>query len=342
VGLGTDLPSADNLPQQEVFLTATIPVRIDHFADLFEAIVSNVERVVQGKREVIELVVMSLMAEGHVLIEDVPGVGKTLLAKSLARSLDCRFNRVQFTPDLLPSDITGVSIWDRAASEFEFKPGAIFANIILGDEINRAGPKTQAALLEAMEELQVTVDGVTRALPPPFIVIATQNPLEHEGTYPLPESQLDRFMMRLVVGYPVHGKEMEMLETHGRHSSFDDLGAVATSDDVLELSDIARNIHVANSLQAYIVDVVEATRRHSELLLGASPRAALHLQRVARVRAAMHRRDFATPDDIKAIARPVLEHRMILRPEALMRGSTVGEVIDSVLQHVRIPGGRAG
>jgi MoxR-like ATPase len=323
-------------------LTATIPVRIDRFADLFEAIVSNVEKVVQGKREVIELVVMSLMAEGHVLIEDVPGVGKTLLAKSLARSLDCRFNRVQFTPDLLPSDITGVSIWDRAATEFEFKPGAIFANIILGDEINRAGPKTQAALLEAMEELQVTVDGVTRALPPPFIVIATQNPLEHEGTYPLPESQLDRFMMRLVVGYPVHGKEMEMLETHGRHSSLDDLGAIATANDVLELADIARNIHVATSLQAYIVDVVEATRRHSELLLGASPRAALHLQRVARVRAAMQRRDFATPDDIKAIARPVLEHRMMLRPEALMRGTTVGDVIDSVLQHVRIPGGRTG
>jgi MoxR-like ATPase len=323
-------------------LTSTIPVGIDRFADVFEAIVSNIERVIRGKRYVIELVVMSLMAEGHVLIEDVPGVGKTLLAKSLARSIDCRFHRVQFTPDLLPSDITGVSIWDRAKTEFVFKPGAIFANVILGDEINRAGPKTQAALLEAMEERQVTVDGVTRSLPPPFMVVATQNPLEHEGTYPLPESQLDRFMMRLVVGYPVHGKEVEILETHGTHSSFDTLQPVTTSDDVLELTDIARAVHVANSLQDYIVDVVEATRRHGELLLGASPRAALHLQRVARVRAAMHLRDFATPDDIKAVARPVLEHRMVLRPEALMRGTTVSEVIDAVLRHVRVPGGRSG
>lgn len=323
-------------------MTSTVSVRIDRFADVFEAISSNVERVIQGKREVIELVIMSLMAEGHVLIEDVPGVGKTLLAKSLARSIDCRFHRVQFTPDLLPSDITGVSIWDRAKNEFVFKPGAIFANIILGDEINRAGPKTQAALLEAMEELQVTVDGVTRVLPPPFMVIATQNPLEHEGTYPLPESQLDRFMMRLVVGYPVHGKEMEILETHGTRSTFDDLQPVATSDDVLDLVGIAQSVHVASALQSYIVDIVEATRRHGELLLGASPRAALHLQRIARVRAATQRRDFATPDDIKAIARPVLEHRMVLRPEALMRGTTVDEVIDAVLHHVRVPVGRSG
>lgn len=325
-------------------MVTTIPARerIDRFADLFEAIASNVETVIQGKREIIELIAMSLMADGHVLIEDVPGVGKTLLAKSLARSLDCRFHRVQFTPDLLPSDITGVSIWDRAKTEFIFKPGAIFANIVLGDEINRAGPKTQAALLEAMEELQVTVDGVTRPLPPPFMVIATQNPLEHEGTYPLPESQLDRFMMRLVVGYPTYEKEIQMLETHGTHSSFDDLKPMATAEDVREMSEIARHIHVAGSLQGYIVDVVEATRRHGELLLGASPRAALHLQRVARVRAAMQRRDFATPDDIKALARPVLEHRMVLRPEALMRGTTVAEVIDSVLRHVRVPGSRSG
>ncbi|HDL48871.1 MAG TPA: MoxR family ATPase, partial [Actinobacteria bacterium] len=190
--------------------------------------------------------------------------------------------------------------------------------------------------------LQVTVDGVTRPLPPPFMVIATQNPLEHEGTYPLPESQLDRFMMRLVVGYPTHSKEIQILETHGTHSSFDDLKPMATAEDVREMGEIARNIHVAGSLQAYIVDVVEATRRHGELLLGASPRAALHLQRVARVRAAMQRRDFVSPDDIKALARPVLEHRMVLRPEALMRGTTVAEVIDSVLRHVRVPGSRSG
>lgn len=321
-------------------MTTTTPVsdQIDRLADLFESIVSNVETVIQGKREVIELITMAMLAEGHVLIEDVPGVGKTLLAKSLATSIDCRFHRVQFTPDLLPSDITGVSIWDRETSEFVFKPGAIFANIVLGDEINRAGPKTQAALLEAMEELQVTVDGITRRLPLPFMVIATQNPLEHEGTYPLPESQLDRFMMRLVVGYPTHDKEREMLATHGVHSAFEDLRPVAHGDDVQTMADVARRIHIAGSLQSYIVDIVQATRRHGEILLGASPRAALHLQRMARVRAATRRRDFATPDDIKAIARPVLEHRMVLRPEAQIRGTTMVEVIESVLHHVRVPG----
>jgi len=319
-------------------LTTTVPTEIDQFADRFASIVANIETVIQGKRDVIELVTMCLLAEGHALIEDVPGVGKTLLAKSLARSIDCRFHRVQFTPDLLPSDITGVSIWDRTSGDFVFKPGAIFANIVLGDEINRAGPKTQAALLEAMEELQVTVDGITRPLDPPFMVIATQNPLEHEGTYPLPESQLDRFMMRLVIGYPIHAKEMEVLQTHGVHSSYDSLQPVTSAAEIEAMADVARRIHVAPSLQGYIVDLMEETRRHGELLLGASPRAALHLQRVARVRAAMHRRDFVTPDDIKAVAIPVLEHRMVLRPEAQMRGVTVADVIDGILHHLRVPG----
>lgn len=314
--------------------------RIDWFTERFEAIVSNIERVIQGKREVIEMITMCLIAKGHVLIEDVPGVGKTLLAKSLARSIDCRFNRVQFTPDLLPSDVTGVSIWDRQKSDFVFKPGAIFANIVLGDEINRASPKTQAALLEAMEERQVTVDGVTRPLEPPFMVGATQNPLEHEGTYPLPESQLDRFMMRLVVGYPVRAKELEILETHGIRSTYEDLEPVVTGEEVLEMAEIASNVHVAPSIQGYIVDLVEATRRHGELMLGASPRAALHLQRVARVRAAIDGREYVTPDDIKAVAGPVLEHRMVIRPEAHMRGTTISDVLDTVLHHLRVPGSR--
>lgn len=317
------------------------PDRIEWFSGRFESIVTNIEKVIQGKREVIEHAAMCLIAEGHALIEDVPGVGKTLLAKSLARSIDCGFNRVQFTPDLLPSDVTGVSIWDRQKAEFVFKPGAIFTNIVLGDEINRASPKTQAALLEAMEERQVTVDGVTRPLPRPFMVGATQNPLEHEGTYPLPESQLDRFMMKLVIGYPVRAKELEILETHGIRSTYEDLRPVVTGDEVLTMVDVANHVHVAASIRGYIVDLVEATRRHGELLLGASPRAALHLQRLARVRASVDGREYVTPDDIKALASPVLEHRMAIRPEAQMRGTKMREVLDSVLHHLRVPGTRA-
>ena len=312
--------------------------RVDWFASRFDAVASNMETVIQGKRSVIELVLMCLVAEGHVLIEDVPGVGKTLLAKSLARSVDCTFHRIQFTPDLLPSDVTGVSVWDRQRSEFAFKPGAIFANILVGDEINRASPKTQAALLEAMEERQVTVDGVTRLLPPPFMVVATQNPLEHEGTYPLPEAQLDRFTMRVTIGYPTREKELEMLDTHGIRSTFLDLEPVITASEVMELVEIARQIHVAPSVKGYIVDVIERTREHEELLLGASPRSALAMQRLARARAAAQGREFVTPDDIKALAHPVLEHRMALRPEAQMRGTSIPEVIASVLRNLPVPG----
>lgn len=310
---------------------------ISWFADRFESIAANVERVIQGKRPVIDQVLICLVAEGHVLVEDVPGVGKTALAKSLARSIDCTFNRIQFTPDLLPSDVTGVSVWDRQASEFSFKPGAIFANIVVGDEINRASPKTQAALLEAMEERQVTVDGTTRMLPGPFMVVATQNPLEHEGTYPLPEAQLDRFMMRVKVGYPDRAKELEMLDTHAVRSTFHDLAPVVHAEDVLAMIDVARQVHVSPAIKGYIIDVVGATRTHGEVLLGASPRSALYLQRAARAHAAVDRRDFVTPDDIKAIALPILEHRMVLRPEANMRGLRVREVIDSVLKSLAVP-----
>jgi MoxR-like ATPase len=314
---------------------------VEWFAASFDGIVSNIETVIQGKREPIEQLLMCLVAEGHVLIEDVPGVGKTLMAKSLARSIGCDFNRIQFTPDLLPSDVTGVSIWDRQRGEFVFKPGAIFANIVVGDEINRASPKTQAALLEAMEERQVTVDGKTRPLPPPFMVVATQNPIEHEGTYPLPEAQLDRFTMRVGIGYPSRQKELEMLETHGLQSSFLDLQEVVSEAELLDMIDVARHIHVAGAVKAYVVDVVDATRRHPDMLLGASPRSSLHLQRVARARAAAEGRQYVTPDDIKVLAGPVLEHRLAFRPEAQMRGVTTAEVLEAVLSSVRVPVVRA-
>ena len=311
---------------------------LNWFAEQFDAIAGNIERVIQGKRDVVDLVVMSMVSEGHVLVEDVPGVGKTLLAKSLARSIHCSFQRVQFTPDLLPSDITGVSVWDRERGAFVFRPGPVFANIVLGDEINRASPKTHAALLEAMEERQVTVDGITRELAPPFMVIATQNPIEHEGTYPLPESQLDRFMMRLVMGYPSRTKEMEILETHGRGSSYTELQPVVSGEDVQRMAAIARTIHVAEPIKEYLVDAAEATRRDPDILLGASPRATLYLQRAARTRAAVEGRHYVIPDDVKAMLRPVLTHRMILRPEAQMRGITLGQVVDGIAAGVPVPG----
>lgn len=317
------------------------PEKLTWFGDRFQAVAGNIERVIQGKRPSIELVVTSLVSEGHVLIEDVPGVGKTLLAKSLARSIDCSFQRIQFTPDLLPSDVTGVSVWNREKGVFTFRAGPVFANVLLGDEINRASPKTQAALLEAMEERQVTVDGETRVLDSPFIVIATQNPIEHEGTYPLPEAQLDRFMMRVTMGYPDRAKELEMLQTHGEHSSFVDLKPVVHAEDVIRMSSIAREVHVADVLRAYLIDIAEATRSHPDILLGASPRATLFLQRAARTVAATNARDFASPDDVKSVLTPVLNHRLILRPEAQMRGTTVDELLHHIAASVPVPGTRA-
>lgn len=308
------------------------------FSKRFDAIADNIELVIQGKRDTIELMTICLLSSGHALVEDVPGVGKTLLAKSLARSIDCTFQRIQFTPDLLPSDVTGVSVWDRDASTFVFRAGPIFANIVLGDEINRASPKTQAALLEAMEEAQVTVDAVTRPLDPPFMVVATQNPIEHEGTYPLPEAQLDRFMMRLAVGYPDRDKELEMLETHAVKSTFPDLEPVVHAEDVIQMTDIARRIHIADVMRGYLVDLSEATRTDPDLLLGASPRATLYLQRAARTHAAVRGRDYVSPDDIKTMIQPVLNHRLILRPEAQMRGATIDDVIVGITQGVPVPG----
>ncbi|MGH8929031.1 MAG: AAA family ATPase [Acidimicrobiia bacterium] len=321
----------------ESTLSSVVASDVDWFANRFSGIASNIEKVIQGKRQPIELFLLFIVAEGHVLFEDFTGVGKTLLAKSLARSIDVDFNRIQFTPDLLPSDVTGVSIWDRQQTEFVFKPGAIFANVVVGDEINRASPKTQAALLEAMEERQVTIDGVTRPLPPPFMVVATQNPIEHEGTYPLPEAQLDRFMMRVAVGYPSRDKELEMLETHGLRSTFVDLTAVVSSEELLEMIETARHVQVAATVKGYIIDLVEATRRHPDVMLGASPRSALYLQRAARAWAASEGRDYVIPDDVKTLAHTVLEHRLAFRPEAQMRGVNAREVIDSILGSLRVP-----
>jgi MoxR-like ATPase len=308
------------------------------FIERFQSIVANIERVIQGKRDEIGLVVQTMLAGGHALVEDVPGVGKTLLAKSLARSIDCSFHRIQFTPDLLPSDLTGVSVWDRDRGKFVFRRGPVFSNIVLGDEINRASPKTQSALLEAMEERQVTVDGLTRELPPPFMVIATQNPIEHEGTYPLPEAQLDRFMMRVTLGYPARDKELEMLDAHGVRSVFEDLTPVLNGEDVVRMTEYAETVHVSPELKGYLVDISEATRRDPDLLLGASPRATLYMQRAARVRAAAAGRGYTSPDDVKALLRPMLSHRMILRPEAQMRAASIGDVLDRIAASVPVPG----
>ncbi len=312
------------------------------FEEQFEALVGNVERVIQGKREVIQMALACLVADGHLLIEDVPGVGKTMLAKAMARSIDGSWHRIQFTPDLLPSDVTGVSVWNRANNEFEFRTGGIFANIVLADEVNRASPKTQSALLEAMEERQVTVDAVTHDLQRPFMVIATQNPIEYEGTYPLPEAQLDRFLMRVKMGYPDRAAGIDILETHGAVEPVDDLTPVLSADDVVSLQETVTSIYVAPSLRGYIVDVVEATRTERDLVLGVSPRGALALQRASRAFAAASGRDYVIPDDLKLLAGSVLEHRLILSPEAQLRGASPTDVLESVLGRVPVPSVRAG
>jgi len=303
--------------------------------------VRNCERVIQGKEDSVRLALMCLVAEGHLLIEDVPGVGKTSLAKALAASLGCEWNRIQFTPDLLPSDVTGVTVYNRAQSTFDFRPGGIFANIVLGDEINRASPKTQSALLEAMEERQVTVDSTTYSLPTPFMVIATQNPVEHEGTYPLPESQLDRFLMRIRMGYPNRAAEIEMMDAHGTADPIAELQPVATGDDVLAMTAAVLDIHVAPSVKGYIVDLAAATRDHPALALGMSPRAVLSLQRASRARAAADGRDFVLPDDVKRMAGPVLGHRLTVTPEAGLGGTTPTDALDEVLAAVPVPTGRS-
>ncbi|MGH2829150.1 MAG: AAA family ATPase [Actinomycetota bacterium] len=315
----------------------SIPSTAAECAALLERIQTNIETVLQGKNEQIRLALVCLMAGGHLLIEDVPGVGKTLLAKALARTMGCSWRRIQFTPDLLPTDITGVSVYNQERRNFEFKPGAIFANVVLGDEVNRASPKTQSALLEAMEERQVTVDGVTYPLAEPFLVIATENPIGHEGTYPLPAAQLDRFLMRLEIGYPSAEAELAVLHTHGRHSALDEIGAVADARSILALTEAAGSIHVAETLNEYIVQLVASTRASEELTLGASPRASLSLLRASRAMALSEGRDYVVPDDIKTLAIPVLSHRVIAAPEAEMSGRVTSDVLADLLDEVPVP-----
>src|SRR5919198_21152 len=307
------------------------------FAARFREIEENVERVVRGKHHEIRLALAALVAEGHLLIEDVPGVGKTMLAKAIARSIDCSFRRIQFTPDLLPTDVTGVNVFNQERGDFEFKPGAIFANIVLADEINRASPKTQSALLESMEERQVTVDTETYHLGTPFMVIATQNPIEHEGTYPLPEAQLDRFMMRLSIGYPGTDAELDILTTHGFASTLEDIEPVTDAPAVAELIELARRVHVSGSLRRYIVDITEATRTHPDVYLGASPRASIMLLRAARAMAAAEGRDYVIPDDVKSLALPVFAHRVIVTADAAMSGRASDHILTEIMADVPVP-----
>ena len=285
------------------------------FAGLFEAITSNIAQVIHGKDDVIELAVMCLLAEGHLLVEDVPGVGKTSLAKALSASVDCTWKRVQFTPDLLPTDLVGVSIYQRSTESFRFEPGPLFANILLADEINRASPKTQSALLEAMEERQVTADGVSRRLEPPFMVVATQNPVEQEGTYRLPESQLDRFLLRVSIGYPGRTAEIQMLDEQGSSTILRQLSPVVSTEEIIGMIDAVKSVYMASALKSYLVDLAEASRRHPAVELGLSPRATLQLAAGARAHAAARGRNYATPDDVKAVGVAALSHRIVMRAD---------------------------
>ncbi len=304
-----------------------------------EEIINNIEKVIVGKRSSVELAAISLICQGHLLIEDVPGVGKTVLARSLARSLGCSFSRIQFTPDMLPSDVTGVSIFNQVSSQFEFRPGPIMAQIVLADEINRATPKTQAALLEAMEERQMTVDGITHKLPRPFLVLATQNPIEYEGTFPLPEAQLDRFLIRLRLGYPELEDEIDIMERQQIRHPISDLDQVVSEKELIKAQENVKAIYVAPVVKRYIVELVRQTRQHSEVYLGASPRGSLALFRTGQARAAIQGRDFVLPDDIKALAKPALSHRVILGPAARLRDLTADQIIDEILSKVPVPGG---
>lgn len=304
-----------------------------------DRLIGNLEKVIIGKREALELVVIGLLCEGHILIEDVPGVGKTMMARSLARSLDCTFNRIQFTPDMLPSDVTGVSIYNQQKAEFEFRAGPIVGQIILADEINRATPKTQAALLEAMEERQVTVDGTTHALPRPFMVLATQNPIEYEGTFPLPEAQLDRFLLRVRLGYPDFIDEIKILDGQRLRHPIDTLQAVAKAEEVLQAAEDIKTVFVSPAAKRYITDLSRRTRQSGDIYLGSSPRGTLALSRASQARAVLNGRDHVLPDDVKDVAVPVLAHRIIVSPAARMRELSADRIVQEIVRTTPMPGG---
>jgi MoxR-like ATPase len=329
-----------SVTQDVGYAGGTRSVDLDTLARVTGRIRQSVEAVIEGKSEVARTALVVLLAEGHLLIEDVPGVGKTMLSKTLARSVDCSVRRIQFTPDLLPSDVTGVSVFNQDTRTFEFRPGGIFANIVVGDEINRASPKTQSALLECMEERQVTVDGTTYHLDSPFMVIATQNPIEMEGTYALPEAQRDRFMARVSMGYPVEEAEIAMLDTHTRRSPLDDLEPVADAAEIRKLIEIVDDVYVAEPVQRYAVAITTATRRSPDLVLGASPRATLHLVRAAKASAAMDGRDYVIPDDLLGLATSVLAHRLLPTVEVSMSGRSTETTLGQILERVRMPESR--
>jgi MoxR-like ATPase len=312
---------------------------IGQFAD---RVIRNVETVIVGKREQIELLLAAMLCQGHVLLEDVPGTGKTMLARAVATSLGISFKRLQCTPDLLPNDITGVSVFNQSSGEFDFRPGPVFVNILLADEINRATPRTQAALLEAMQERQVTADGVTRPLSPPFLVLATQNPIEYEGTFPLPEAQLDRFLMRLSLGYPTRDDEIQVLRNLRKQHPIETVQQVVDGTALLALSEAVSDVHVDESLERYILAIVSATRSHHDVALGASPRGSLALYKTSQALAALHGRDYVLPDDIKTLAPLTLAHRLIVRPESQLRGRTAQTIIEDVLAQTELDVGNLG
>ena len=302
-------------------------------------LIENIERVIVGKRPTVELTVVGLLSRGHILIEDVPGVGKTMLARSLARSLDASFGRIQMTPDLLPSDIVGVSIFNQATREFEFRPGPVMTHVVLADEINRATPKTQSALLEVMEEYQVTVDGVTHVLAPPFMVLATQNPVEYEGTFPLPEAQMDRFLLRVSLGYPSMMDEIEVLDRQQFQHPVVGLESVASKEVVVSMQEAVKSVYVSPAVKQYIVEIVNQTRRHDDILLAASPRGSLTLYRAGQARAAIQGRDYVLPDDIKVLAVPALAHRIVLNPRARLQSFAAMDIVNDILDNQPIPSG---
>ena len=315
---------------------------VQDLAAAVQRVINNVEKVIVGKAESVAFSLIAVICNGHVLIEDVPGVGKTVLTKAIARSIGCSFKRIQFTPDLLPSDVTGVSIFNQKTGNFEFRAGPIMSQIVLADEINRATPKTQSALLEAMEETQITIDGVTYRLPEPFMVMATQNPIEYEGTFPLPEAQLDRFMMNITLGYPKVSDEMNILDTHQFHHPLDDLEQIMVAEELVMIQKQIRSIHVDPSIREYIVAIANATRNHNNIYLGSSPRGSLALYRASQALAAIRGRGYVIPDDVKLLAKPTLAHRIIVTPAARVRAVTSTAVLDEILQSVPVPGAWVG